>query len=225
MSFLDFSVADLKCVLTSLAANKCYNIACSMPRKDITTAVGFWDLHITLCAKKKLAGVPNDGFSFLFHWESAITGCTLTADRLAAAGLVDQSNCRFCGAPKESLEHFVDECSSLPHDLRQPGSSFFLGPSFRMLGVAEIPLDAVRAKLTVSSTAELRVCPWTSPLEPVMHLWTDGSVQLTQYPWLALASYAAVTSDETLASVGTVRRWRLSSYSAELYMGDSSGVC
>ena len=51
---------------------------------------------LPVSAKKKLAKIPNEGFSFLFHWESAITGCTLTADRLAAAGLVDSSHCRFC---------------------------------------------------------------------------------------------------------------------------------
>ena len=77
-----------------------------MPRKDVSMAKGFLDLTLTLSAKKKLARIPNEGFSFLFHWESAITGCTLTADRLAAAGLVDSAQCRFCDTTKESLPHF-----------------------------------------------------------------------------------------------------------------------
>ena len=114
VNFLDCSAPDLKCVLKNLAANKCYITASLMPRKGIHAAVGFLDLSLTLSAKKKLANVPNPGFSFLFHWESALIGCTLTADRLAAAGLVDKPNCRFCDAPKESLQHFVDECPSLP---------------------------------------------------------------------------------------------------------------
>ena len=69
VSFLDFSVSDLKCLLKSFAAHKCYQTACLMPRKDISTAVGFLDTAMTLSAKKRLAAIPHDGFSFLFFWE------------------------------------------------------------------------------------------------------------------------------------------------------------
>ena len=139
VDFLEFSLSDLKCILKNLAADKCYRTACLMPRKDIRTADGFLDLSLTLSAKKKLAKIPNDGFSFIFHWESAITGCTLTADRLAASGLVDDPRCRFCGAPKESLQHFVDECRQLPADLAQPSTGHYFGPNFAMLGIVELP--------------------------------------------------------------------------------------
>lgn len=88
-----------------------------MPRKDIQKATGFLDLALTLSAKKKLGAISNPGFSFLCHWESALTGCTLTADRLAAAALIDSPACRFCGGAKESLEHFVHDCTGLPVDL------------------------------------------------------------------------------------------------------------
>ena len=215
--FLDFSVKDLKCVLKSLAANKCYQTACLMPRKDIYTASGFLDLAWTLSAKKKLASVPNDGFSFLFHWESALVGRTLTADRLAAAGLVDRPHCRFCDAPKESIQHFVDECDHLPADLRQPSTAFSMGPNFPMLGIVELPLATIRKKLVCSSPSHVQVAQWMGPLSSVGHVWTDGSVQLTNYPWLALAAFAVVGSDQSVLAAGSVHHWRLSSYSAELW--------
>ena len=53
--------------------------------------------------------------------------------------------------------------------------------------------------------------------EQVQHVWTDGSVQLTPYPWLAIASFAVIAADESIIAVGRVRHWRLSSYSAELW--------
>lgn len=215
--FLDFSARDLKCILKSLAANKCYHAACLMPRKDIQKATGFLDLPMTLSAKKKLAGIPNPGFSFLCHWESALTGCTLTADRLAASGLVESSACRFCSGEKESLQHFVHGCSGLPPDLQQPGSIFYFGPNFSMLGVAETPLETIREKMKVANTSDLQVQEWRQPLVGCQHVWTDGSVQLAQYPWLTMASYAVVAEDASLIVSGRVWHWRLSSYSAELW--------
>ena len=217
VSFLDFATKDLKCLLKSLAANKCYATACLMPRKDLHTAVGFLDLPMTLSAKRKIAGVPNTGFSFLYHWESAVTGCTLTADRLAASGLIEDPACRFCHSGKESLHHFVHECSGLPHDLQQPGTTRFFGPNFSMLGIAEIPLTTIKAKLQVSNTSELHVHDWDSLITGCQHVWTDGSVQLGHYPWLTMASYAVVAEDASLLLSGPVKHWRLSSYSAELW--------
>ena len=217
VDFLEFSLSDLKCILKSLAADKCYRTACLMPRKDIRKAVGFLDLSLTLSAKKKLAKIPNDGFSFLFHWESAITGCTLTADRLAASGLVDDPQCRFCGAAKESLQHFVEECAQLPADLVQPSAAHYFGPNFSMLGIVELPVDVVKAKLRVSMPSTLAVAPWPDEVDEPRHVWTDGSVQPTHHPWLSLAAYAVIAENEELLAAGRVHHWRLSSYSAELW--------
>ena len=217
VDFLELSLSDLKCILKSLAADKCYRTACLMPRKDIRTADGFLDLSLTLSAKKKLAKIPNDGFSFLFHWESAITGCTLTADRLAASGLVDDPRCRFCGAAKESLQHFVDERKQLPAELVQPSAAHYFGPNFAMLGIVELPIDVVKDKLQVSMPSTLAVVPWADGVDEIRHVCTDGSVQLTHHPWLSLAAYAVVAENEELLAVGRVRHWRLSSYSAELW--------
>lgn len=86
----------------------------------------------------------------------ALVGCATTADRLAASGLVDSSTCRYCGAMKESLHHFVDECPSLPDELQQPASVFAFGPNFRTLGVVEMDFDKVKEKLLVS---QLRIGP------------------------------------------------------------------
>ena len=217
VSFLDFSVTDLKCILKSLAANRCYHTACQMPRKDIQKAAGFLDLSLTLSAKKKLARIPNEGFSFLCYWESALTGCTLTGDRLAAAGLIDNAKCRFCGSEKEDIRHLVEECTGLPAELAQPSASPFFGPNFPTLGVVEMSHDSIKDRLQVSNTAELPVSPWVLPLQPTQHVWTDGSVQLSHYPWLTVASYAVVGCDGSLLDSGRVRHWRLSSYSAELW--------
>ena len=188
-----------------------------MPRKDVRTAVGFLDLNMTLSAKKRLAKVPNLGFSFLFHWESALTGCTPTADRTFAAGLVDKPNCRFCDAPKESMQHFVDECLQLPTEIAQPFSTTNFGPNFEILGIAEVPLENIRSKLKVSKTSDIQVTPWQEPLAGVTHVWTDGSVQLNHYPWLTLAAYSVIAENEDILAVGSVQHWRLSSYSAELW--------
>ena len=217
VNFLDFSVQDLKCLLKNIAANKCYTTACLMPRKDIQKATGFLDLPMTLSAKKKLAAILNPGFSFLFFWESALTGCTLTADRLAASGIVESADCRFCGNGKESMQHLAYECLGLPPDLQQPASTFYFGPNFSLLGVAESPMDVIRAKLQVSNTAELQVQEWERPTDVYRHVWTDGSVQLASYPWLTMASYAVVADDGRLLDSGRVWHWRLSSYSAELW--------
>lgn len=73
---------------------------------------------------------PNPGFPFSFHWESAITGCTMTNDRLAAAELQDTATCRFC-------EHRSSRNRTLP---------FSFGPNFAMLGIVELPLDTSKGK-------------------------------------------------------------------------------
>ena len=215
--FLDFSVKDLKCLLSSLAANKCYQTGCQMPRKDIHKATGFLDLAMTLSAKKRIGRIPNPGYSFLCHWESALTGCTLTADRLSAAELIASSECRFCQEGKESLEHFVQDCGGLPADLRQPDSKFYFGPNFHALGVAETPLEQIRAKLHVSNVSDLQVHEWSAMDAEPCHVWTDGSLQLAQYPWLTLAAFSVISDDATVVASGPVLHWRLSSYSAELW--------
>ena len=107
----------------------------------------------------------------------------------------------------------MEDCQAMPADLLQPSSSHFLGPNFNMLGIAELPLEALRAKLQVSNPCELQVATWTEPLPPTCHVWTDGSVQLSHHPWLTIASFAVV---EELLAAGRVLHWRLSSYSAEL---------
>ena len=86
-----------------------------------------------------------------------------------------------------------------------------------MLGVAEIPLEIIREKMKVSTPSDLQVHEWQPPLVTCQHLWTDGSVQLAQYPWLTMASFAVVAEDTSLISSGRVWHWRLSSYSAELW--------
>ena len=107
--------------------------ACHMPRKDIQPPSGFVDLTLTLSAKARIARAPNPGFSFLFHWESAITGCTVTADRLAAAGLAASAQCRFCAAEKESTHHFLPKVPTCQLIFSSPRRPFTLGQTLRCL--------------------------------------------------------------------------------------------
>lgn len=130
---LDVAASWLKRVLNHLAAHTCYITAGITPRKDIQTASGFLDIKMTLSAKARMAAMPNPGFSCPFRWESAVAGCTLTADRLAAAGLVDSPACRFCRLAKESVKHIAFERTALPPDPQRPWSQFFSGPNFALL--------------------------------------------------------------------------------------------
>lgn len=111
----------------------------------------------------------------------------------------------------------MENCPALPAELAQPSASPYFGPNFSTLGVVEMSIDSIRDRLQVSATTELRVSSWELPLWPLQHVWTDGSVQLSHYPWLTVASFAVVGQDGSLLDTGRVRHWRLSSYSAELW--------
>ena len=83
-----------------------------------------------------------------------------------------------------------------------------------MLKIAELPLDVVRAKLRLSNPSELQVADWTDPLPATRHVWTDGSVQLSNHPWHTVASFAVVAENEELLAAGGPR-----------YMGHSCRIC
>lgn len=51
---------------------------------------------------KPLSGHPQS--------TDVIVGCTLTGDRLFAAGWSSTAECRFSGRVKESLSHLVQDC-------------------------------------------------------------------------------------------------------------------
>lgn len=119
-SFVGIPLKDLRYLLQQLAADGCYVTAGRTPHKDFKVPVGFLDLRLTRSALKAIDKIPNEPFSLRLHWESAITGCTITNDRLAASKLVDSHLCRFYNAEKESLAPFAFECSGLPSCLSRP---------------------------------------------------------------------------------------------------------
>ena len=127
-------------------------------------------------------------------------------------------NCRFCDAPKESMQHFVDERTQLPEELVQPFSTTNFGPNFEMLGIAEVSLDNIRRKLIVSKTSDIQVNPWQEPLAGVAHVWTDGSVQLNRYPWRKEGMFSL--------RVGSVRLQAGVAFSSPIRSAvDTTGLC
>ena len=91
--------------------------------------------------------------------------------------------------PKNQLHTLwrsVQLCLPIFDNPRHP----FFGPNFAQLGIAETPFDTIHEKLQVSQPADLQVHAWCIPGPAVQHLWTDGSVQLSNHPWLTVASYA-----------------------------------
>lgn len=121
------------------------------------------------------------------------------------------------GHEKESLFHFAFECQHLPPDLQRPYTPLYLGPNFALLGVVEMPMSQVRDRLRVSRTTDIAVHAWTDDDVALVHLWKDGSVDGTQQPWTAIASYACIHEDGSVFQVGRVFHWRLSSFTAELW--------
>lgn len=136
-SFVGIAQKDLRYLLQQLAAHGCYVTAGRTHRKDFKLPVGFLDLKLTRSALKVIDKIPNEPFSMRLHWESAITGCTITNDRLAASKLVESNLCRFCNEEKESLAHFAFERCGLPSSLSRPTARHDHGPNFHMLGIVK----------------------------------------------------------------------------------------
>ena len=149
------------------------------------------------------------------HCESALVGCTLTRDRLSAAGWVPSADCRFCGKAKESLPHLVFDCAEY-HKLTSKPVLHDLGANFALLGIVEHPFRLSQFRLQSEDACIGDAVQFDASL-PVLQLWTDGSVLWQPNFWTTTAAYAVVDIDGNIVSTGRVRRWLLSSYVAELW--------
>ena len=206
---------DVAHTLQQVARQKAYEWATKATRKDLIGFGGLLDFHAsTLFLRKPTFQTPS-GPSAMAHCESMMVGCTITKDRLFAAGWSQNDNCRFCGQSKESLEHLVFFCDAY-HSLTRKPVLHELGNNFPMLGLVEHPfrLTQFRLQQAIAKPGDARAFdPSSEPTEA----WTDGSVMWSTSFWLTTAAFAVVNKAGTVTFTGRVQRWGLSSYVAELW--------
>ena len=206
---------DIAPALQEIVCQCAYTRATSTTRKDFSPPTGLLDLHAsTMFARKPTFATP-EGPSSTIRFESVIVGCTLTRDRLAAAGWCDSNTCRFCGQTKESLYHLVHECSAY-HNAASPPVLHELGPNFSLLGHVEHPFRLTAFRL-LHSTARVDEAAVFDPVAPLQEVWTDGSVLWQESFWLTTATFAVIDQLGRALRVGRVQRWNLSSFVAELW--------
>ena len=105
------SSTDLAVGLRHIARQVAYQNANITTRKDFFAPKGLLDHHTSTRFLRKTTFQTPGPPSAQVRAESTIVGCTLTKDRLFAAGWSSTNVCRFCGNTKESLAHLVYECS------------------------------------------------------------------------------------------------------------------
>ena len=212
---LDVHPKDFKRLLQMLARNASYHSAQTKTRKDFFKPTGVLDFDLTRCSTSKLALENHGRLSSNTILDSVQTGCLLTNDRLCAAGLVEDSLCRFCHKEKESAYHLVHTCDTVSNLFGRP-PLHDLGPNFPVLGIVEHPLGLAKARMAWSDPHELHVKPITvhNVSRP---LWTDGSVLASNLFWLTTGAFAIVDLSGFTIAKGQVNHWSLCSFSTELW--------
>ena len=210
----ELSPKDIKKTLQVLAANATYQKCADTKRKDLSKPQGILDLDLTTLFHRKSKLQTNAPFSTVALYENQLVGAAPTKDRLCAAKIMEDADCRFCCQAKESMHHFL-ECSFVREKI---GSvpSHDLGPNFSILGIVEHPRKIAEYRLRCTSIPE---CP-SAPFDPTpVHkcLWTDGSLVWNEIYWLEAGGYCIVDQDANIVSKGPVQHWHLSSYTTELY--------
>ena len=210
-----FPPSVLKGVLKRLARHACYCRAADINRKDIFHPQGILDFDLTATFWRRSKLSFEDGLSATTHFESQMVGCTLTRDRLCAAGLIESNLCRFCSSTKESLPHLIFDCPSLKQQLK-PLVHHELGANFMNLGLVEHPPKIIEHRLRHFDPQTLP-CSQFFPLKPRIDLWTDGSIQWGENFWLMSGGFAVINADAKCVSSGPVCAWDLSSFATELW--------
>lgn len=206
---------DVAASLKQIARQATYELAGSSARKDFVKPGGLLDFHAsTLFLRKPTFHTPVFPTSCV-HAESAIVGCTLTRDRLYAAGWCSSNQCRFCHAQQETLRHLVYECSEY-HQLVSTPVLHELGLNFPLLGIVEHPRRLAQFRLQ-SEIADHNSAAVFCPLDDMVEIWTDGSVLHQESFWLTTATFAAVDKVGCVIHRGRFMRWHLSSFVAELW--------
>ena len=165
---------DLKQPLVHIARQYAYEAAGASNRKDLSPPQGLLDFHATTRFLAKPTFETPKWPTAAHHCESALVGCTLTRDRLSAAGWVPSAECRFCGKAKESLPHLVFDCTEY-HKLTSKPVLHDLGANFALLGIVEHPFRLSQFRLQ-SEDAHIGDAVQFDASLPILQLWTDGSV-------------------------------------------------
>ena len=206
---------DLAAGLNHIARQRAYQNADITTRKDFFTPQGLLDFHTTTKFLKKPTFQTPGPPSAQVRAESTIVGCTLTKDRLFAAGWCSTHQCRFCGTCKESLFHLVHECIAY-HNAASPPCLHELGSNFALVGHVEHPYRLTAFRLQYAYADPAAAVTFV-PGDDTQELWTDGSVQWQECFWLTTAAFAIVDKQGHLVHSGRVKRWNLSSFVAELW--------
>ena len=201
--------------LKHIAAQCAYENAALHPCKDFFKPKGLVDIPTSTVFLRKPTFQTSQFPPAEVHYESVIVGCTLTRDRLHAAGLANSPNCRFCDRTKESLHHLVHSCADYHHLAGRP-CLHELGENFALLGIVEHPFRLTQFRLSFES-AQTHEAAVFCPDHPCQHLCTDGSVVGKDCFWTTTAAYAVVDHVGNTLWAGRVRRWAISSYTAELW--------
>ena len=212
---LDFSFKELRGLFKHLGHQFCYEQSGIKPRKDLVRPTGIIDMHLSLLFKSKYKPPANSRENLIPHFESQIVGCTITNDRRAAAGFIDDPQCRFCCLTKESLFHLTQECDALPSHL-QIHHQHELGPNFTNFGIVEHPVAIIDYRLDLSGS-DVESSGFFDPALPIARRWTDGSVIFANSFWLVSAAFAVVDEQENCIFSGPVHHVCLSSFAAELH--------
>ena len=198
---------DMKGVLKHLAAHGAYIRAVDAHRKDFNAPQGILDLDLTQHHyKRKLSG--GDGvIPDYSYFENQLVGCSMTMDRLAAAKMVQEATCRFCGEEKESLVHIVHDCSKVHETFSKPPDHEF-GPNFCTLGIVEHPVAIAKHRLRMSALPEASLLEHFD-LAGRQKLWTDGSILWGDCFWLTCGGCAIINEWEEKVFATTVQHWAL----------------
>ena len=206
---------DVAPALQQIVQQCAYSYANTTTRKDFCQPTGLLDVYLpTLFARKPTTETPGD-VPATVRFESVLVGCTLTRDRLAAAGWCDSSACRFCGQDKETLHHLTYPCQTF-HSLTSTPVLHEQGPNFPLLGHVEHPFRLTAFRL-LHQAARIDDAASLDPAADPLEVWTDGSVLWQENFWLTTATFAVIAKNGTLLHSGRVQRWCLSSYVAELW--------
>ena len=99
---------DIRKALQQITRQECYVATPANARKDFNKPKGIFDVTQSLRLLRQTSPLDAPGISDRSRFESITVGCVLTNDRLACAGWVESSACRFCKLAKESSLIFLN---------------------------------------------------------------------------------------------------------------------
>ena len=210
----ELTAKDARKTFQMLAINVTYQKCADTKRKDLFKPQGVVDKDLTMLFHSKSAIKVSTPFPASSLFENQLVGAAPTKDRLFAAKLADDANCRFCLKTKESMNHLVEcqvVCDKIGHV-----PSHELGPNFALLGIVEHPCKIAEHRL--------RYVPLQTQSHETfdenhvrMRFYTDGSVVWNNFYWLESGGYSIVNDQGELVSSGAVTHWHISSYTTELF--------